>query len=93
MAKTKNTLVHEAFTNEIGQTINPGDRVAYVSHGYRVHQNTGYFDGVYKDNQGNIVFTRISGIHTTKMVDKVYDRVECEPWGTTVLQRHRIFKI
>lgn len=109
MAKTKNTLVHEAFTNEIGQTINPGDRVAYVSHGYSVHQNTGYFDGVYKNKQGNIVFTRISGIHTTKMVDngrtseytyggkvhtyKVYDKVECAPHGSTVLQRHRIFKI
>ena len=109
MAKTKNTLVRESFTNEIDQTINPGDQVAYVSHGWRVYQNTGYFDGVFKNEKGDVVFTRISGVKHIKMVDngrtseymyngkihtyKVYDRVECAPYGSTVLQRHRIFKI
>ena len=109
MAKTKNTLVRESFTNEIGQTINPGDQVAYVSHGWGVYQNTGYFDGVFKNEEGGVVFTRISGVKHIKMVDngrtseytyngkihtyKVYDRVECAPYGSTVLQRHRIFKI
>lgn len=51
-------LVAEAFTNEIGQTIQPGDEVVYVgtgnSHSTRV--NRGKFAGVYYTTQR--VYTR-----------------------------------
>jgi hypothetical protein len=67
MAKTIHNFVSESFTNEIGQTINPGDRVAYVSHCTgRVYQKTGWFDGVFKTDRGTVVLTRVRGIRTTK---------------------------
>jgi hypothetical protein len=68
MGKPYNKFVAEPFTNKIGQTINPGDRVAYVSmYGKRVYQNTGWFDGVFKDPEnGSVVLTRIRGIHNKK---------------------------
>lgn len=42
-------LVAEAFTNELGQTIQPGDEVVYVGTGYghSVRVRTGKFAGVY----------------------------------------------
>lgn len=42
-------LVAEAFTNEFGQTIQPGDDVVYVGTGYghTVKVNKGKFAGVY----------------------------------------------
>jgi signal peptidase I len=44
-------LVAEAFTNEFGQTIQPGDEVVYVGTGYghSVRVNKGKFAGVYYD--------------------------------------------
>lgn len=66
MGKTINTFVAEPFTNSIGQTINPGDRVVYVTHGYSVHMGKGWFDGVYKNKKGKVVLTRVRGIHETK---------------------------
>ena len=44
-------LVAEAFTNELGQTIQPGDEVVYVGTGYghSVRVRTGKFAGVYYD--------------------------------------------
>lgn len=71
MGKPYNQFSAEPFVNEIGQTINPGDRVAYVTQGYnkRVSQNTGWFDGVYKDpDKGSVVLTRIRGIKNKKTV-------------------------
>lgn len=69
----KNTVtefVAESFTNKIGQVIQPGDRVAYVTNGrHRIRQGTGWFDGVMKDRRsGNVEFTRIRGIRSTKTV-------------------------
>ncbi len=71
MGKPYNQFSAEPFVNEIGQTINPGDSIAYVTQGYskRVRQNTGWFDGVFKDPvNGKVVFTRIRGIKTKKTV-------------------------
>lgn len=58
-------LVAEAFTNEFGQTIQPGDEVVYVGTGYShsVSVNKGKFAGVYyatrrqylKDENGKYV--------------------------------------
>ena len=123
MGKPYNQFAAEPFVNSVGQTINPGDRVAYVSmYGKCVYQNTGWFDGVCKDpKSGSVVLTRIRGINTRKtmatgnvitqhykrwdystnppkQVDSHYTydetvQVDVEPYGTTHLQRHRIFKI
>lgn len=119
MGKTVNQFVAEPFTNSVGQTISPGDRVAYVSHGYRISTGKGVFAGVFKDSQGTVVSTRVSNIRDTKSVNTgkkitstytVYDWnkkcqversyeydeykiVKCEPYGSTCLQRSRIFKI
>lgn len=87
MGKTINEFVAEPYTNQIGQTINPGDRVAYVTHGYRVHMGKGWFDGVFKDSKGNVVLTRVRGICTTKsvptgkMVTHTYKTPEYTPDG------------
>lgn len=58
-------LVTEAFTNEFGQTIQPGDEVVYVGTGYghSVGVRTGKFAGVYystgrhylKDEKGQYI--------------------------------------
>ena len=58
-------LVAEAFTNEFGQTIQPGDEVVYVGTGYghSVRVNKGKFAGVYysmgryylKDEKGQYI--------------------------------------
>lgn len=123
MGKTINTFVAEPFTNSIGQTINPGDRVAYITHSWSVHMGKGWFDGVYKNAKGDIVLTRVRGIRDTKTnltgnmlthtymgheydratrtyipVEKSYnyqetETVPVEPYGTAVLQCHRIIKI
>lgn len=46
-------LVAEAFTNEFGQVINPGDEVVYVGSGYNhsVSVRQGKFGGVYYDTR------------------------------------------
>lgn len=120
MGKTINQFVAEPFVTELGQTINPGDRVAYVTYGYKqVRMRKAWFDGVFKDDAGNVVLTRVRGIRATKPVEtgevkthtyRHYDRntreyvdrsyeykervdVECEPYGYSILQNHRIIKI
>ena len=123
MSKTINEFVAEPYTNCIGQTINPGDRVAFITHSHYVTMGKGWFDGVFKDAEGNVVFTRVRGICSTqsvltgKMVTHTYTSTEydretrsfkaversyeyperitipCEPYGTALLQRHRIIKI
>ena len=120
MGKTVNRFVAEPFVNEFGETINPGDRVVYVTHSYkRVNMGKAWFDGVFKNDKGSVVLTRVRGIRSTKSietgetkthmyrhydwgtreyVDRSYEYKErvdiaCEPYGTTVLQHHRIIKI
>ncbi len=69
MSKSVNTFVAEPFKNNFGQTINPGDKVAYVTNSrHMVDMRKGWFDGVFKNNKGEIVFTRIRGIKNTKYV-------------------------
>jgi len=58
-------MVAEAFTNEFGQTIQPGDEVVYVGTGYghSTRVNRGKFAGVYyatgrvalRDENGNYI--------------------------------------
>ena len=120
MGKTINQFVAEPFVTDLGQTINPGDRVAYVTHAYkRVNMGKAWFDGVFKNDKDRVVLTRVRGIRATKSVetgevkthtyrhydwnsreyvDRSYEYKErvdvpCEPYGTTVLQNHRIIKI
>lgn len=69
MGKTINKFVAEPFTNKLGQTINPGDRVAYVTHSRSsVYMGKAWFDGVFKNERGEIVFTRVRGVRNTKYV-------------------------
>ena len=68
MGKTINEFVAEPFTDVFGKTINPGDRVAYVTHGYTVTMGKGWFDGVFKNSTGDVVLTRVRGIADTKSV-------------------------
>lgn len=50
-------LVAEAFTNEFGQTIQPGDDVVYVGTGYghTVRVNKGKFAGVYYHTRNVVI--------------------------------------
>ena len=62
-----NTFSAEPFTNEIGQTLNPGDKVVAVSTGYghQVNVFEGVFEGVYRGNlynKGKITGTRIGQV-------------------------------
>lgn len=54
----------DSFTNSIGQTINPGDRVVAVTTGYshRVNVYEGQFGGVFYDSKNRIVGTRVTNI-------------------------------
>jgi hypothetical protein len=62
-----NTFSAEPFTNEIGQTLNPGDKVIAVSTGYghQVSVFEGVFEGVYRGNlynKGKITGTRVGQV-------------------------------
>lgn len=70
MGKNVYQFVAEPFVNQLGQTINPGDRVGYVTHGnHRVNLGKGWFDGVFKDTRGRVMLTRVRGIRTIKSVE------------------------
>lgn len=70
MGKNVYQFVAEPFVTELGQTINPGDRVAYVTYGYKqVRMRKAWFDGVFKDTRGNVILTRVRGIRTMKSVE------------------------
>ena len=62
-----NTFSAEPFTNEIGQTLNPGDKVVFVTTGYghSVGVEQGVFEGVYRGNlynKGKITGTRVGQV-------------------------------
>ena len=69
MGKTINKFVAEPFVNKLGQTINPGDRVAFVTHSHHVYTGKGWFDGVFKNDEGEVVSTRVRGTNDTKYVE------------------------
>lgn len=76
MGYTMSKLVAEAFTNDIGQTLNPGDEVVVVTTGYghSVSVFTGKFAGVRRHKESNkIVGTCVSDIPVTRN-----ERVFCE---------------
>jgi len=65
-----NTFSAEPFTNSIGQTLNPGDKVVAVTTGYghRVSVFEGVFEGVYRGNdynKGKITGTRVGQVPVT----------------------------
>lgn len=62
-----NTFVEEPFRNDIGQTLNPGDKVVCVTTGYghQVSVFQGVFEGTYRGNRydkGKIVGTRVGQV-------------------------------
>ena len=69
MGKNVYQFVAEPFVNRLGQTINPGDRVGYVTHSHGVYLGKGWFDGVFKDTKGRVMLTRVRGIRTIKSVE------------------------
>jgi hypothetical protein len=69
MGKNVNIFVSESFTNEYGQTIYPGEKVAYVTNSsHNVNMRKAFFDGVFKNARGEIVFTRLRGVRTSKYI-------------------------
>lgn len=72
MARLRYTNVFsESFTNSIGQTINPGDSVVFVTTGYghRVSIQTGVFEGVRRTvDKGQLAGTKINSIPKTRTV-------------------------
>jgi hypothetical protein len=59
-----NNFVEESFTNSIGQTLKPGDKVICVSTGYghRVDVFPGVFEGTYRSPKNNITGTRVGQV-------------------------------
>lgn len=60
-----NTFVADSFTNSIGQTLQPGDKVVAVTTGYghSVSVFEGIFEGVYRSPQNDkVVGTRVGTI-------------------------------
>lgn len=91
MGKTINEFVAEPYTTELGDTINPGDRVAYITHSHSVTMGKGWFDGVFKDAKGNVMFTRVRGVNNTKYVPT--DTTKTYSYTKTVYDREtRTFK-
>lgn len=63
-----NTFVAESFTNSIGQTLQPGDKVVAVTTGYghSVSVFEGVFEGVYRNpSNDNVVGTRVGQVPVT----------------------------
>lgn len=70
MSYKVNEFVSWSFTNELGQTLNPGDSVVAVTTGYghSVKVITGKFEGVYRSPNGQIKGTRIGNVPTKVQV-------------------------
>lgn len=77
MARNRvNTFVADSFTNSIGQTLQPGDKVVAVTTGYchNVSVFEGVFEGVYRNPRNdNVVGTRVGQIPV-----KYNEHVFCE---------------
>lgn len=102
-------LVVEAFTNEFGQTIQPGDEVVYVGTGYghNVRVRTGKFAGVYysmgrhyiKDEKGNVKHEMkqyVKAVRVDGVHSKSYNYKTRQYTDTTrcaILPLKRVYKI
>lgn len=63
MSKKVNDFVAESFTNSLGQTLEPGDDVVFVTSGYTVSIGSGKFEGVYCNTKSKkVVGTRIGSV-------------------------------
>jgi len=65
MSYRVNKFVPESYTNDLGQTLNPGDDVVFVTTGYGHHVSveTGKFEGVYRNLENEkIAGTRIGSV-------------------------------
>lgn len=75
MARARvNTFTEESYTNSIGQTLNPGDKVVAVTTGYghSVSVFEGVFEGVYRSDKHQLAGTRVGQIPVERDVI-VYD--------------------
>jgi len=70
MSYRVNEFVSESFTNDLGQTLNPGDSVVAVTTGYghTVRVITGKFEGVYRSHKGQLTGTRIGDVPVKSQV-------------------------
>lgn len=76
MSYRVNEFVVESYTNSLGQTLEPGEDVVFVTTGYchTVSIETGKFEGVYRNPSNNrVVGTRIGTVPVT-----FDERVFCE---------------
>ena len=74
MSKKVNDFVAESFTNSLGQTLEPGDDVVFVTSGYTVSIGSGKFEGVYRSpTSKNIVGSRIGSVPVDYL-----ERIFCE---------------
>jgi hypothetical protein len=86
MSYRVNKFVTESYTNDLGQTIQPGDEVVFVTTGYghNVRIETGKFEGVYRNLKNeNIAGTRIGTVpvHTHDIVYAEDGEHEEFAWG------------
>lgn len=78
-----NKLVVKAFTNELGQEIQPGDPVVYVGSGYNhsVTIRRGTFSGVYEETYKPYDYkSRTYGEAVTRVTAVRIDGVEGQRW-------------
>lgn len=63
------TFVIENFTNEIEQVIVPGDEVLYIGTSWKnTRASLATYEGVYKNESGDILAVRVGGIDADKFV-------------------------
>ena len=76
MSYKVNKFVAEPYTNDLGQTLNPGDDVVFVTTGYnhRVRIETGKFEGVYR----NLENEKFAGTRIGTVPIHTNERVFCE---------------
>lgn len=91
-------FVSEPFTNEAGQVINPGDKVAFVSVGIyskkpKVH--TGIYRGYHKYPKSGY-YSREKSVSVSEVPYKVWDRNQkkhVDGYRTATLQNNFVFKL
>ena len=94
MSYRVNKFVSESFTNDLGQTLQPGDDVVFVTTGYghNVRIETGKFEGVYRNLKNeNIAGTRIGTVpvHTHEIVYAEDGEHEEFDWGSWDNEKRR----